>query len=288
MLQVARLAPNLLAEAAPQVADFLRGELAEDGGAKDRSGKGDLYYTAFLLDGLTALREDLPRERVRPYLAAFGDGDDLDQVHRACLVRCWAALGEGWPSARFGAAACASFEEHRAQDGGYARTPGAKHGTLYDAFLALGTYQDLGLPLPDAGALAESLAGLRSEDGAYANALDLKWGTTPSTAAAAAVLAQLGRPVPPEVGPWLLAQVHAKGGFKAMPEAPLPDLLSTATALHALHALGVPVGGAREATLDFLDTLWSGRAFYGHWADDALDCEYAFYALLALGHLSVA
>jgi len=288
MLQVARLAPNLLSDAAPAVAEFLLGELAEDGGAKNRAGESDLYYTAFLLDGLVALRAELPRERVRPYLAAFGDGEGLDQVHRACLVRCWAALGEGWPSARFAAAAQASFEACRAADGGYARRPGAPHGTLYDAFLALGVYQDLGLALPRSDALGRSFAHLRSGDGAYANALDLAWGTTPSTAAAAAVLVQLAQPVPSEVGPWLLAQTHARGGFKALPDAPLPDLLSTATALHALAALGQSIGERREAALDFLDSLWSGRGFYGHWADDALDCEYAFYALLALGHLSIA
>ena len=258
MLQVARLAPNLLSDAAPRVAEFLRGELAGDGGAKNRAGESDLYYTAFLLDGLVALREELPRERVRPYLAGFGDGEALDQVHRACLVRCWAALGEGWPSERFAAAACAAFEACRSADGGYARRPGARHGTLYDAFLALGVYQDLGLALPAPEALARSFAHLRAGDGAYANALDLAWGTTPSTAAAAAVLVQLAQPVPGEVGPWLLSQTHARGGFKAMPEAPLPDLLSTATALHALAALGVSIGERREAALDFLDSLWSG------------------------------
>ena len=43
----------------------------------------------------------------------------------------------------------------------------------------------------------------------------------------------------------------------------------------------------RDRCLDFIDTLWTGRAFCGHWQDDEVDCEYAFYALLALGHLSM-
>jgi len=299
MLQVARLAPNLLAEAAPLVTEFLIGELSEDGGAQDRAGKSDLYYTAFLLDALIALRTDLPVERVRSYLEGFGAGADLDLVHQACLVRAWTALDVGWPTADFPGAVLDTFETRRAADGGYAKEPGVSDGTLYDAFLALGVYQDLGVQLPDPVALGESLERLRTDDGAYANALDLPLGTTPSTAAAAAVLAQLELPVPDEVGPWLLAQQHPKGGFLAMPDAPMPDLLSTATALHALAALRMPLGGPdqraqgdeagvrKELALDFLDSLWSGRSFYGHWADDALDCEYAFYALLALGHLAV-
>ena len=74
-----------------------------------------------------------------------------------------------------------------------------------------------------------------------------------------------------------------------MPQAPIPDLLSTATALHALACLERPLpSAARERCLDFLDTLWSAEGgFHGHWADDHLDAEYTFYGLLALGHLSV-
>jgi len=287
MLQVARLAPNLLAEAASRVAEFLEEQFQDDGGACDRAGQSDLYYTAFALDGLVALQREPPRERVTPYLRTFGDGDGLDLVHRACLVRCWAALGGDWPSPSFERDTLRELERHRAADGGYGREPGAPDGTLYDAFLALGIHQDFGAALPDPGALVRSFERLRAQDGAYANSSDLRWGTTPSTAAAAAVLGQLEVPVPPEVAPWLLAQQHAKGGFKAMPDAPLPDLLSTATSLHALAYLGQSIGDGREPALDFLDSLWSGRSFYGHWADDELDCEYAFYALLALGHLAV-
>ena len=72
-----------------------------------------------------------------------------------------------------------------------------------------------------------------------------------------------------------------------MPHAPLPDLLSTATALHALTALQVPLDRVKEPCLDFIDTLWTNAgAFHGHWGDDAVDCEYTFYGLLALGHLT--
>jgi hypothetical protein len=68
----------------------------------------------------------------------------------------------------------------------------------------------------------------------------------------------------------------------------MPDLLSTATALHALSCLDRPLSPAkREQCLDFIDTLWdAGGGFHGHWADDDLDAEYTFYGLLALGHLA--
>ena len=72
-----------------------------------------------------------------------------------------------------------------------------------------------------------------------------------------------------------------------MPFAPIPDLLSTATALHALAGLQVSFEPIRERCLDFLDSLWTGRSFCGNWDDDELDTEYTYYALLALGHLSL-
>jgi hypothetical protein len=94
-------------------------------------------------------------------------------------------------------------------------------------------------------------------------------------------------PASPVLAGWLLARCR-EGGFFASPDAPLPDLLSTATALHALGSLHVPIDGIREACLDFVDSLWTSQgAFYGTWADDVPDCEYTFYGLLALGHLAV-
>jgi hypothetical protein len=129
---------------------------------------------------------------------------------------------------------------------------------------------------------------LRAEDGGYANQLDLPFGLTPATAAAVTLLRQLGEPLPGDVGEWLLSRHHDGGGFFATPMAPLPDLLSTATALHALECLKTPLDPIRDACLDFIDTLWTNRGgFHGNWTDDDLDCEYTYYGLLALGHLSV-
>ena len=286
-LQVARLATRPLAEAAPRVVEFLQGEIGSSGGARDRGGNGDLYYTAFALDALVALRAELPRERVARYLADFGAGAELDLVHQACLVRCWAALGGTWPNAGFPAEIARRVEALRSQDGGYHVVPGAADGALYADFLALGMLGDLGLRVPEPERLAQSIARLRAPDGGYANALDVPAGTTPSTAAAVSVLCELGHACEPGVGDWLRARAHPAGGFLATPNAPLPDLLSTATALHALSLLDVPIEPLRERCLDFVDSLWTGRAFVGTWDDDQPDSEYVYYALLALGHLTV-
>lgn len=286
MLQAARSARGLLPEAGARVVEFLRGQFNNDGGGKDRSGKSDLYYTVFALDGLEAMRADRPIDATLAYLHSFGDGADLDFVHRACLARCWAAMPTGSLDADTAGRILQHIEAHRSADGGYGPTPGSGSGSVYHCFLALGAYQDLGRELPNPERLGYCLGGLRAADGAFANQPGLNLGTTPTTAAAAVLLRQLGQPVPKAVGDWLLARCSGRGGFLATPHAPLPDMLSTATALHALAGLDVSVAQIRDACLDFVDSLWSGRAFRGHWADDVEDSEYTYYALLALGHLS--
>jgi prenyltransferase beta subunit len=290
MLQVARLSPRLLGESAELVAGFLKGQLHPDGGFRDRSGAADLYYTVFGLEGLLALQQPLPVEATRTYLAGFGGGEDLDLVHLGCLARSWACLPAALrcdvPREEIGR----RIEEFRSADGAFHIERGAEHGSLYGCFVAFGAYQDLDLPLGgerEAGILG-CIDHLRAEDGGYANQADLPLGLTPATTAAVTLLRHLGRPPELALGEWLLARCAPGGGFFATPMAPLPDLLSTATALHALGSLPVSLDRIREPCLDFVDSLWTNRGgFYGHWQDDAIDCEYTYYALLALGHLSL-
>lgn len=287
MLQVARLAPKQLGEARDLVAGFVRAHFNPDGGCQNRSGASDLYYTVFALDGLVALQEPLPVEPSTRYLRTFGDGADLDFVHLACLARAWAALRRE-PDAGVAARMLARVEGFRSADGGYDTMPGAPAGSAYGAFMALGAYQDLGRELPDPQTVLASLQGLRAADGSYAIYPGLPSGLTPITAAAVVASRHLGGAADRDAGMWLLDRCHASGGFFVAREAPMPDLLSTATALHALATLHVPIAGIREAGLDFVDSLWTNRGgFYGSWGDDEPDCEYTYYALLALGHLSL-
>jgi hypothetical protein len=287
MLQVARLASTQLGESRDLVAGFLRGRLNADGGFQDRTGSSDLYYTVFGLDGLIALQEALPVDLTAAYLDRVGDSAGLDFVHACCLARGWAALQRRPDDARIGGI-LARIESCRAADGGYATMPGAPFGSAYGAFLAIGAYQDLGRTLPDGGRVLASLDGLRAADGSYANHPGMPTGVTPATAAAVLVMRQLDRHPAREVGMCLLDRCHPRGGFFAASATPVPDLLSTATALHALSAMHVPLGGLAEPCLDFIDSLWTNRGgFFGTWADDAADCEYTYYALLSLGHLSL-
>ena len=292
MLQVARLAPKLLGESTQLIADFLRRQQNSDGGFRDRAGRSDLYYTVFGIDGLIALQADLPILRVEEFLRSFGDGPDLDFVHLCCLVRGWRAMADqglrGHRPADLEKEIPRRLESFRSRDGGYNPVQGSPCGTSYAAFLALGAYQDLRLEPPAPMQLVQSLKLLETNDGAWANERDAKVGSTNATAAVVTLLRNLAIPVNPSVGEWLLARCHPVGGFLAAPSAPMPDLLSTATTLHALAGLQISFNSVKERCLDFIDTLWTNEgAFHGHWGDDHRDCEYTFYGLLALGHLSL-
>ena len=288
MLQVARLSPRLLGDSAGLVVDFLRGQMNDDGGFKDRSGGSDLYYSVFGIEGLLALRAELPAGKIAEYLATFGGGESLDLVHASCLLRCWAALPPDVRSRAPREEILRRVEQFRSADGAYAAEAGAAKGTLYGCFMAAGSYQDAGAELPDPAALTDCVRRLRAEDGGYANGDDLPMGLTPPSAAAATLLRNFGEPVPPELAGWLFARHHKDGGFFATPLAPIPDLLSTATALHALSGMHATLEAVKEPCLDFIDSLWTNRGtFYGNWTEDVTDCEYTFYGLLALGHLSL-
>lgn len=291
MLQVARLAPQILGEATDLVCGFVRGQRQAGGGFQDRAGRSDLYYTVFGLESMMALRMNDSVALTDAYVAGFETGAGLDFVHLCCLARCRASLAQlGCPagSAEWREAIAAKLALHRAADGGFHPGRGAESTTVYAAFLALAAYQDLRVEIPEPERLRSAVESLRVDGGAWANERPVRLGATNATAAAVTLLRNLGAPVPAGVGAWLKAQVHAQGGFVAVPGAPIPDLLSTATALHALSGLQHNVTDIREGCLDFIDTLWTNEgAFHGHWDDHHLDVEYAYYGLLALGHLSL-
>jgi hypothetical protein len=287
LLQIARLAPRLLADSTGLVREFYARQFNDRGAACDRAGKPDLYYTIFALAGAQALDATVPHDKTRAWLASFNDGASLDFVHLGALARCWAAIGGA--EKELADAILQRLEKFRQPDGGYNSNSAVGFGTAYDAFVALGAYEDLAAKPPDALNLIRSLKRLETPDHAWSNRPDQKHGNLNATAGAVTLITHLGFPVNASVGDWLLAQASLQGGFLAVPGAPIPDLLSTATALHALACIERRVPSEiHERCLDFIDTLWSADGgFHGHWADDFLDAEYTYYGLIALGHLSL-
>lgn len=286
MLQVARLAPKVLGESADLAVAFFDSQW-RGGGFADRKGDADLYYTVFGLEGMLALQRPIQVEEAASWLGRYGSGEGMDFVHLCCLARCWAALkhrgvGEEWRHDLAG-----RLEAYASREGGYHVAKGREWGSAYGCLLAAAAYEDVGLPIPRPQQMKACMDALRAKDGGWTNEAGLPLGIAPATAAALSLYRRMGWQVPGESVEWLLGCFVESGGCKAMPAAPMPDLLSTAVALHGLAGAQADISGLREPCLDFVDSLWSNEGgFHGNWTDHTLDCEYTYYGLLALGHLA--
>lgn len=292
MLQTARRSVPLLDEAVELVRNFILSRANPDGGFQGRTSRSDLYYTVFALDALAALDAPVAWKEIGRWLQSFQDGEGLDLVHLACLARAWAIVSSQAPeslapSPELARGILNHIELYRCGDGGYAQLKNAPAGTVYGIFLAFGAWQDLNGEVPRPKELIRCLQQLETARGAWATNHESPASSTPATAAAIAVLLELGQSVNPKSIAWLLKRAHAKGGFFANEGAPLPDLLSTATALHALNLAGYDLSPWREPALNFLDSLWTNQgSFHAHWGEETLDCEYTYYGLLALGAIA--
>ena len=105
---------------------------------------------------------------------------------------------------------------------------------------------------------------------------------TNATAAALMVVGQSEGYDVARVSPLLQAQ-EPSGGFRATGVAPIPDLLSTATALFVIDCYGAK---PRYEAADFVEAHWlESGGFAATLLDEKSDVEYLFYGLLALGTL---
>jgi prenyltransferase beta subunit len=284
MLEAATRSRPYLGDAANEVEAFVRRRMAPDGGFRGRDGAADLYYTVFGVDCLLAVGAELPAEDLKGYLLTFGDGHGLDLIHLSCLARCWSRLPGGAPG-DLRDAAHGRVQSHRAQTGGYGLEPGSSRPSIYGCFLAQSACDDFGIESPDAEGILRCVEGLGTGNGSYAN----ERGAPASTnAVVGAVLLSLrgGRRIDPASPRWLVSQHRPEGGFLAAPGMPVPDLVSTATAVFALRAADAVADGIRQPCRDFVAGLWDPQGgFCGHWLDDRADCEHTFHGLLTIGCL---
>lgn len=261
----------LTEEGRADIAAFVFRQQRPDGGFRGRSDASDLYYTHFAVQALLALGEPLPAAALAAYLHERRPPGGAELVHLACLA-CSAARVR--PEARPDGEILRRIGLFRAADGGFREKPDAGSSSAYASFLAVLAHEAQGAALPDTGALLASVQAMAPT-------------VTPAAAARAMVLACFDAPPDPAAAGLLAGRAARKGGFRAAALAPIPDLLSTATALCALSAVGQPLDVFREPCTEFVEGLWhESGGFCGHWVDRTPDCEYTYYALLALGALA--
>jgi prenyltransferase beta subunit len=293
-----RRAPVLLnSEARNSIADFISGQLTPEGGFCNRAGVCDQYYTMFGLTCAATLNIPLPLPKISHYLRQCPP-ETLDQVHLVCWVkskmiiqllrwqRCYPLLRLfyrwGW---RFGLKT--EPGKFRSADGGFSNKTNDRKSNPYAIFMGLNLYQDCGVKMPDIPGAIAALERCRTEEGAFHNPLSGGQEMLLSTSAAMLSLRQLTGKIDSQALAWMVQQQGPTGGFHASPNTQMPDLLSTAVALFTLRVCGYSIdllaGTAREFILDH----WhENGGFTGTLVDECADCEYTFYALMALGALA--
>ena len=282
---LSRGAGSLDAGARETVATFTLSQLNADGGFRGRSAESDLYYTVFGLECARAVALGLPLDRMRRFVEAKAQSP-LDFVHLTCLARCLELLWPDQVKPAWGAQLRDRLGQHVCAEGGFHRKAGKRKGTVYESFLGMLAVESLGEPFPDAAQMGACLGGLGQASGGFINGDGLLAPTTPVTAAALLLLLELKHPLPVKSAEWLLNRQCSRGGFTAAILVPLADLLSTATALHVLKCVGKIQSVKLGSCCDFVTSCWADLGgFHAHALERTPDCEYTFYALLALGNL---
>jgi hypothetical protein len=288
MLQVATLAPRTLGESTDLVCEFIHSQRLQNGAFKNRAGAGDLYYTLFGIECMRALKVDIDANQISEYCASFEKPENLDLIHLCCLIRTWSNVDHHFMSSPLRSKILKCIDTYTTEDGGYSIHKNSKIGSAYAAFMVIDAMQSLQVDPKEYHHLIQSIHNALCENGGYALQKDMPMPTTPTTAASLVTLKYFNQSIHSKSIDWLKSMAHPQGGFRAGDGVIVPDLLSTATALHTLSALQVDYEDLKEPCLDFIDSLWTNKGgFYGTWEDEYLDVEYLFYALLALGHLSV-
>lgn len=249
----------------------------------NKGGEPDIYYTSFGWALAYVLGLSLDREVMRHYLESL-DQASMDLVHYAAYRRCeltqrffnvpeWLAghmpIIGNWANP-------VSVHPFNVVD-----YPNQDPDSPYSRFIYRGCLEDCGQEVDQR--TLNCFAAYRVANGGFSNRRGDLVASVNATAAALMVIGQEDGYCKNDDLDYLLHVQDPSGGFRADVTAPVPDLLSTATALFALRCYGVsPLVSPR----DFIEAHWLDNGGFGAtlW-DEEGDVEYLFYGLLALGSL---
>ena len=153
----------------------------------------------------------------------------------------------------------------------------------YSQFIWLSLKEDINQNIAHKEEIKANLLKYKVPEGGYSNIAESKQAATNATVAALAIYGQLDGYKENEDTRFLQQQQQDSGGFAAVTNSPVPDLLSTATALFMLRCYNMT---PKVSPRDFIEAHWlDSGGFSATLLEETSDVEYTFYGLLALGSL---
>ena len=284
---------GLTEDAVESLKEFILTQQSSDGGFLGRDNKSDIYYTVFGIQLFIAFDLKLKFD-ILQYLNKIEKEKELDFIHLTSLLRSYELLNYT-PLNRDNL--LQSIEKYRTENGGYNHLGlGMEKGNVYAPFL-LSLLNGQTSSSEKQNQIIDSINSCKKNDGSYGNDHNILSGSTTATSAAIVLLnptsgvncsassseKQAGFFDPISLQ-FLQSRAHKNGGFIAGDSAPIPDLLSTATAIFAISKCQNFQLSNSEKHREFISSLWNENGgFSGHIMDSVSDCEYTFYAMLALG-----
>jgi prenyltransferase beta subunit len=269
-------------EAIRRIVGFVESQQTEEDAFSDKGGKSDLYYSSFgwMLSYLLDIKK-IDTKKMDLYLSQQ-DTDALDLTHYAAYMRCL-MIKRLMRGGKIGLLVRSLFATNIRALNSFESVPHNDVRSPYTRFIWLSLLEDAGQQIKGKKEIVNSWVDYRLSGGGYTNIKDGLTATTNATVAALATKGQLtGYNINDDVR-YLRDRQNDSGGFTAAEASPIPDLLSTATALFMLNCYDIrPNYSAR----DFVEAHWlDSGGFAATLLDDRSDVEYTFYGLLALGSL---
>jgi prenyltransferase beta subunit len=262
---------------------FVESQRTPDDSFMDKSGKSDLYYTVFgwMLSYVLDIRLD--KKKMAIYLERH-DAATLDLIHYAAYMRCRMIynLFAGY-KLKLLVDSLSTKNIRKLPD--FDTLPHNDPDAPYTRFIWLSLLEDTRNAEEDRERVLKSLNRYRTTNGGYSNIKDSANATANATAAALSVTGQLQgySSKANKDTDYLVGIQDETGGFAATENAPVPDILSTATVLFVLSCYGIK---PRISPVDFIEAHWlEDKGFLFTLLEDSSDVEYTFYGLLALGTL---
>ncbi|WP_430809520.1 MULTISPECIES: prenyltransferase/squalene oxidase repeat-containing protein [unclassified Carboxylicivirga] len=266
-------------EAIDHLSAFVQSQLLQDHSFMNKSRESDLYYTSFGWMLCLVLGIHLDADKMAAYLSRQHE-DDLDLIHYAAFKRCELIFylhKNGrvltWLKNR--------TKQQIKELNDFKHVPHQDKCAPYTQFIWVSLLEDTGNKLPEKRKVEDDLGQYRHDAGGFMNNSDGLSATTNATTAALSVLGQISNQKYEKAITYLKSMQDPSGGFKAAASAPVPDLLSTATALYVLKCYNEKPG---YPALEFIEAHWAeSGGFIATLLDDKSDVEYCFYGLLAIG-----